>query len=463
VTASNQQIGGKTYNFAYGYNLAVNSTYDAAGNLMVFGSMNVSYDAENRQIVAGATSYFYDGAGQRVKKTGLSGTTVYVYDAFGQLAAEYASAPAAGSPCGNTCFLSYDLLGSMVLVTDGQALVVARHDYAPFGQEIPAGVGGRTNFWAASDRVNQKFTGQERDGETNLDFFQARYMSTGLGRFMSPDPGNAGADFTNPQSWNAYGYVGGNPLIYVDPSGEKWTDWFGGIWDTISGWFGGCRYDFCGGTTQKGGVDPVGIALGGGLIFGGGAGSGGGYDGGGGSGIPTYTATGTGVADRNPQPVSTPPSLQLAAPAKMGTCPSVPNGPGKSVLFANLQFADQANQIFDSLPNGNLIRIRWFYDNVRTGGPMDYKNQPSFRKHPEWDDFGQFIFGAVGAELGLPLQFIQQAAGAASFSSAIKQKKIPRREFGTPFTGPPWGDQPWAQPVIGAGYSFAFAVRAGGC
>jgi RHS repeat-associated protein len=185
----------------------------------MFGSMSVSYDAENRQIAAGGTSYAYDGAGQRVKKVAPSGTTVYVYDAFGQLAAEYASGPATGSACGSTCYLSYDLLGTVRLVTDGQHNVVARHDYAPFGQEIPAGVGGRTNFWAASDSVNQKFTGYERDGETSLDFAQARYMSSGLGRFMSPDPANAGADFTNPQSWNAYAYVLGNPLGNVDPSG----------------------------------------------------------------------------------------------------------------------------------------------------------------------------------------------------------------------------------------------------
>jgi hypothetical protein len=52
-----------------------------------------------------------------------------------------------------------------------------------------------------------------------MDFFHARYFGAALGRFTSPDPGNAGADITNPQSWNAYGYVLGNPLALVDPSG----------------------------------------------------------------------------------------------------------------------------------------------------------------------------------------------------------------------------------------------------
>jgi RHS repeat-associated protein len=160
----------------------------------------------------------------------------FVYDAFGQLAAEYAGGTvwtkdyvraggqiaaienASSAPC-TTCYLSYDYLGSPRMVTDQNANIIARHDYAPFGQEIPGGVGPRTSLWGASDNANQKFTAQERDAETNLDFFQARYLSSGLGRFMSPDPGNAGAYLTNPQSWNGYAYVWDNPLNAVDPTG----------------------------------------------------------------------------------------------------------------------------------------------------------------------------------------------------------------------------------------------------
>jgi len=70
--------------------------------------------------------------------------------------------------------------------------------------------------------VSQKFTGKERDGETGLDYFEARYMSAAQGRFTSPDPGNAGAFTSNPQSWNAYSYVVNNPLKYTDPHGLRY-------------------------------------------------------------------------------------------------------------------------------------------------------------------------------------------------------------------------------------------------
>src|SRR5579884_279585 len=99
--------------------------------------------------------------------------------------------------------------------------VVARQDYLPFGEEIPAGYAGRSSslLFGASDGVEQKFTGQIRDSETGMDFFTARYYGSALGRFLSPDPANAGADLLDPQTWNAYAYVRNNPLALVDPMG----------------------------------------------------------------------------------------------------------------------------------------------------------------------------------------------------------------------------------------------------
>jgi RHS repeat-associated protein len=162
--------------------------------------------------------YQYDVDGRRVQKATGSAATVYVYDAFGQLAAEYTNGSAGTPPC-TTCFLSTDHLGNTRLVTDGSANVIARHDFTPFGEEIPAGYGGRGSEWGKYDAVNQKFTGQEHDSETQFDFFGARYFSSAQGRFTSPDEPLADQFANDPQSWNLYSYVRNNPLRYVDPSG----------------------------------------------------------------------------------------------------------------------------------------------------------------------------------------------------------------------------------------------------
>jgi RHS repeat-associated protein len=62
-------------------------------------------------------------------------------------------------------------------------------------------------------------TGKERDSESGNDYFGARYYASSMGRMMSPDPANAGADPSNPQSWNMYSYALNNPLIITDPTG----------------------------------------------------------------------------------------------------------------------------------------------------------------------------------------------------------------------------------------------------
>jgi RHS repeat-associated protein len=65
-----------------------------------------------------------------------------------------------------------------------------------------------------------KFTGKERDAETGLDYFGARYMSSAQGRFTSPDAPLLDQHPADPQSWNLYSYTRSNPLRYVDPTGN---------------------------------------------------------------------------------------------------------------------------------------------------------------------------------------------------------------------------------------------------
>jgi len=70
-----------------------------------------------------------------------------------------------------------------------------------------------------------KFTGKERDAESGLDYFGARYYASNMGRWMSPDwADNPEAVpysiLDDPQSLNLYEYVGNNPLSHVDVDGH---------------------------------------------------------------------------------------------------------------------------------------------------------------------------------------------------------------------------------------------------
>jgi RHS repeat-associated protein len=111
------------------------------------------------------------------------------------------------------------------MITDASANVVSRHDYLPFGEEIPPGTLGRSqNMGEYADTLSQRSTGKQRDAESGLDYFGARYYGSALGRFTSPDPENASAFLypDDPQSWNAYAYGRNNPLAYTDPTGESY-------------------------------------------------------------------------------------------------------------------------------------------------------------------------------------------------------------------------------------------------
>lgn len=68
--------------------------------------------------------------------------------------------------------------------------------------------------------MHYKFTGKERDSESNLDNFGARYNASTMGRFMTPDPVIITPErFYDPQQLNGYAYVRNNPIRLVDPTG----------------------------------------------------------------------------------------------------------------------------------------------------------------------------------------------------------------------------------------------------
>jgi RHS repeat-associated protein len=233
--------------------------YDKAGNLVYDnfspapsqrGSM--TYDAENRMVTAvnGTQRYRYDANGRRVKRqVGQAGEVWQVYSPDGELLAEYPKQGAATVPTkeygyrGGQMLVVFDStltgddqlkwmvtdhLGStrMIVNKSGSLAGIRRRDYLPFGEELAASVGHRAasgSGYQVTDKPRQKFGSKERDAETGLDYFGARYFASVQGRFTSPDDFTKDSDVSDPQSWNKYVYVRNNPLRYIDPSGEKAT------------------------------------------------------------------------------------------------------------------------------------------------------------------------------------------------------------------------------------------------
>jgi RHS repeat-associated protein len=83
--------------------------------------------------------------------------------------------------------------------------------------------------------VRHLFTGKERDTETNLDYFGARYLSAAQGRFTSADAPFADQWEKDPQSWNLYSYARNNPLRFTDPRGRACVVGPNGNYDDNSG------------------------------------------------------------------------------------------------------------------------------------------------------------------------------------------------------------------------------------
>jgi RHS repeat-associated protein len=114
-------------------------------------------------------------------------------------------------------YYAEDLLGSSrALATAAGALCYDADFFYPYGGEHDY-----TNTCAQ----NYKFTGKERDPETNNDDFDARYYSSAYGRFLSADCSSTPspvpyANLTNPQTLNLYAMVSDNPESFADLDGH---------------------------------------------------------------------------------------------------------------------------------------------------------------------------------------------------------------------------------------------------
>lgn len=217
-------------------------SYDSAGNLLNDAAHSYVFDAENKiSKVDAASAYVYDGDGQRIRK--LVGENLrFIYDIGGKEIAEFdgsngnlkkeyiygvsglvATIEPTSLNGNGTLYTTSDNLGTPRVVTNASATVVSRHDYKPFGEEIAVGVGGRTPGmgFGVADGQRKQFTQKERDVETGLDYFGARYYSSAQGRFTGAD-NIVYSKTVDPQTFNQYAYCRNGPLSRIDVDGHNW-------------------------------------------------------------------------------------------------------------------------------------------------------------------------------------------------------------------------------------------------
>lgn len=219
--------------------LSSSFSYDGNGNLLSGLGRTLSWTAFNMPatIAQGATtlSFAYDSEHGRIKKTGPSGTTLYL-NAFGALAERLAGAGGSVQfteyvvAGGDTValrtsrsdgsvtlrYLHKDHLGSLVALTDATGAVAERLSYDAWGKRRNTN-GSDDPAGALTSQASRGFTGHEMLDDVDLVHMNGRVYDPITARFTSADPLTE-RKFGS-QGWNRYSYVGNNPLVRTDPSG----------------------------------------------------------------------------------------------------------------------------------------------------------------------------------------------------------------------------------------------------
>jgi RHS repeat-associated protein len=231
---------------AYGY------LYDAEGRRLAKGKVNPAPNGQAPSCDPSSNgftlteSYVLGQGGERLTTTewtgGAGGTSSWqstnVY-AAGKLIATYDSTgnpaytPTNGLPAQITAlhFQLTDPLGTRRIQTNSVGEAELDCQSLPFGDQLncfpdPRAPNDNPDEDATGSTTGIHFTGKERDTESGLDYFGARYLSSSMGRWMSPDWASKPeavpySILDNPQSLNLYSYGWNNPLSNRDEDGHE--------------------------------------------------------------------------------------------------------------------------------------------------------------------------------------------------------------------------------------------------
>lgn len=205
--------------------------HDARGNITQRGGFHHVYDQANRlRSTAGTPWYSYDAAGRRLLTCNFTACNHQMYGQSGQLMFEVDNrvnerrshvylgsrliaikeAQANGANP-QVIYQHADALGSPVAETNAARQVLARTEYAPYGQTLNRQVSG------------PGFTGHVMDAGTGLTYMQQRYYDQAIGRFVSVDP--VATSVGDGSAFNRYRYAANNPYFYTDPDGREEEAW----------------------------------------------------------------------------------------------------------------------------------------------------------------------------------------------------------------------------------------------
>ncbi len=206
------------------------------GNMLTRDGWTQEWNGENRLIrmTKGAQrlEFDYDYMGRRIFKKvyngeGLEKHLKFVYDGYklieeldgmngDAVLRRYAwqsevlglDVPLMVSEGGATYYYHTDANKNITELTDVDGAVVAHYEYSPFGQQTAA-----TGAYAAANPF--RFSSEYFDEETQLIYYNYRYYSPEMGRWLSRDP------IEEQGGWNLYGMVRNNPIQFVDHNGEE--------------------------------------------------------------------------------------------------------------------------------------------------------------------------------------------------------------------------------------------------